>query len=337
MTTLEAIKKYGWPYSRTKVCELTLNYECNARCVFCYSSPEMEEWKNKNSLDVKTAASYMLGSYKSGARILQAIGGEPTIYAKLPEVLKIAKKIGYPAIQIVTNGQKMAHYGFAKKLALSGLNSVTFSVHSCEASLHDKIVGVEGAFINMLKAIENALNLGLYITVGTAINSYNYKNIPSLLKFLYENFRIESYHLIAMHFIGGARKDSQKIKTTYTETLPYLKKALAYLSQKKVLPISPILSNYQPCLLPGFEHLISDWKYPFSDDDLYLPEKVYKESMYKMITDALRMKGENCKDCIYEKICAGFEKEYFKMYGDKEFRPLKAVARPFPLPVFYGR
>jgi hypothetical protein len=49
------------------------------------------------------------------------------------------------------------------------------------------------------------------------------------------------------------------------------------------------------------------------------------------------MKGKKCDECIYSKLCAGFEKKYFEIYGDREFKPLKSVAKPFPIAVFYRR
>lgn len=337
LSTIKAVEKFKWPYHRTKVCELTLNYECNARCIFCYGSSSLDEWKGIKPLNLKQASSYMLDSYKSGARIIQILGGEPTIYQELPSIINIARKIGYPVIQIVTNGQRLQDYKYAQLLKKSGLNSITFSIHSSNPQIHNKIVGVENAFENILKAIENSIRLSIHISTSTAVSALNYKDIPGLTRFLYENFAIESYHFVALHFIGGGFKHKDALKTTYTTTIPYIKQALDYLSTRRVLPISPILSNYQPCILAGFEHLITDWEIPFSDDDLYLPEKVYKEKMYSMITNNLRMKTKKCRECIYYRICAGFEKMYFENYGDEEFKPLKFKAKPFPLSTFYKK
>ncbi len=244
LKTLETIKKYNWPYFRTKICELTLNYNCNARCVFCYSFPEAGIWKETLPLDIKTAIRYMLQSYKSGSRIIQIIGGEPTVYPELPKIVEGAKKIGYSIIQIVSNGQKLIDYSYIKILKEAGLNSITFSIHSSNERLHNLIVGLDDAFKNILKAIENAIKLDIYVTAGTAINALNYKNVPALVRFLHSNFGIESYHLIALHFIGGGNKNIKKLKVSYTQTLPYLKEALFYLAEQKILSISPILSNH---------------------------------------------------------------------------------------------
>ena len=46
LSPLAAAEKYGWPASRPKICELTVNFECNARCVFCYSPNSEPAWHN---------------------------------------------------------------------------------------------------------------------------------------------------------------------------------------------------------------------------------------------------------------------------------------------------
>ena len=336
ISTLDAIKRYSFPLYRTKICELTINYNCNAKCIFCYTD---NSFTNSNlKLDLKASFRYMLDSYKDGARIIQFIGGEPTVYEDLDKLILMARKIGYKAIQIVTNGIRLSKTAYFKRLIDAGLNCVVFSVHGSDSKIHDSIVGVNGAFNMIKKAIEYAVKNKIYITIGTAVTSINYKEIPKIAKWGYENYRIENYHFIALHFIGEAKENIKFVGVKYLETKSYIIDALKYLSLKNVFPLSPILSNYLPCILPGFENLISDWKIPYSfDDDLYLPQKSYRSSMYSMITDELRMKSNNCVKCVYFKICAGFERKYFEKYGDNEFIPLTSIPSPFSMNVFYKR
>jgi len=336
ISTLDAIKKYSFPLYRTKICELTINYNCNAKCVFCYTEDSF--FNSSGKLDLQKSFKYMRTSFEDGARIIQFIGGEPTIYPELDKLISISKKIGYKAIQIVTNGLKLSDISYFKHLIDVGLNSVVFSVHGADEKIHDRVVGVDGAFKKINKAIEYAVRKKIHITIGTAVTSINYKEIPKIARWAYENYGIENYHFIAVHFIGEADKNTNVVGISYFETKPYIIEALEYLYLKNVFPLSPILSNYLPCILPGFENLISDWKLPYSfDDDLYLPEKVYKASMYTMITDRLRMKSKKCRECIYFKICAGFEKKYFERYGDKEFSPLLNIPSPFGMNTFYKK
>lgn len=333
ISTLEAIKRFNWPTIKPKSCEVTLHYLCNARCIFCYS----EDPFSNNRLELKNAILHMKKSYSKGSRLCQIIGGEPTIYHSLDRIIIAARKIGYPIIQIVTNGLNLYNYHFFKRLVDLGLNSVTFSVHSHLPQRHNRIVGVKDAFRKIIKAIENAIKLKIHITIGTAVTSLNYKDIPKIVRYFHENYSIETFHIIALHIIGQAKRFKDRLAIRYSETIPYIKEAIEYLARKKAFPLSPILSNYTPCLLPGYEDLISDWKIPFYDDDLILPERSYYESMYTMITNTLRTKSKKCKDCIYSKICAGFERRYYEEFGDDEFKPLERIYNPPQISCFYKR
>lgn len=335
ISTIEAIQKYGWPYTRTRVCEITLHYKCNIRCVFCYSSPELDLWKNENPMPVEKVFKNLVISYKEGCRIVQFIGGEPTVYPDLDKVILFARKTGYKVIQIVTNGQMMSDTNYARKLKKAGLNSASFSIHHIIPEEHDRTVRTEGAFKKTIKGIENAIRNKIYVTANIAITALNSKYIYEIVKFLYEKYNIETYSLIAAHFIGMADKKSDQLKIRYTDIVKEVKKTLSFLESKNILPVSPILSNFVPCVLPGCENIISDWQIPYNDDDLYLPEKSYKNSMYTHITESLRMKVPECKKCIYYNICAGFEKQYYKIFGSGEFTPVKKISKPVKISSFY--
>ncbi len=331
-----AARKFGWPLSRMKVCELTLSFACNARCVFCYSSPDLDAWKDKEGLDLKKAAGYLLSSYKTGARMVQFIGGEPTIYEGLPRLIRLAAKIGYPAIQIVSNGLRLSDPDYARELAGAGLNTALLSIHGDSAALHDSITGIKGSFRKTLRAAENLLRSGVYLNTGTAVTGINYKNLPRLTRFVTGNFGVDSCHIISTHYIGAAYKNRSRLRIAYKEQLPYVEAALRAFYGSVARPAFNLLSNYLPCLLPGRENVMSDWKYPELDDDLFLPGAAHRDRMYHMITENLRMKGPSCRACVYNRACAGFEKEYFALYGAAEFKPLKS--RPVPLgpgPVYF--
>ncbi|MCX7641647.1 MAG: radical SAM protein [Elusimicrobiales bacterium] len=333
LSTIDAIKKLNWPTVKPKSCEITLHYNCNAKCIFCYT----ENALSKINIDIEKAIIHLKKSYDNGSTLCQIIGGEPTIYTELNKIIISAKKIGYPIIQIVTNGIKLADYKFLKNLKYCGLNSITFSVHSHISKKHDKIVGVKNAFSKIIKAIENAIKLDIHITIGTAVTYINHKDIPHIVSFFHQKYHIESFHIIALHLLGQVYKSKNKLLIKYSQTLPYIKKTIEYLASEKAFPLSQILSNYTPCLLPGYEDLISDWKIPYFDDDLILPEKTYYNSMYTMITDNLRMKTNKCKQCIYYKICAGFEKKYYEEFGDSEFKPLNKIHKAPNISCFYKK
>ena len=336
MLIKEAAKKFGWPRARMKVCELTLNYACNARCIFCYSSPDLEQWKGKDDLRARRAADYLLLSYKSGSRMVQFIGGEPTIYPELPKLLRLAKKIGYPAIQVISNGINLGDPAYAAELAACGMNTASISLHGDNASTHDAITGVRGSFDKAVRACANLRSHGVYININTAVTAINYKNLPAFTGFALDSFGTDSVHLIATHFTGAAAKAPEKLIVRYSLQAPYIRAAVDAFRARGVRPAFRLLSNYVPCLLPEHANLMKDWELPKRDDDLFLPDETHVGRMYTMVTDKLRAKAESCRDCAYNRACAGFERDYADHFGLDEFKPVRRKRTVFGVKAVYG-
>ncbi|KAF0127693.1 MAG: putative Fe-S oxidoreductase [Elusimicrobia bacterium] len=336
MDIREAARKFGWPKSRMKVCELTLNYACNARCVFCYSSPDMEEWKGKDDMRYRQAADYLMFSYRNGARMVQFIGGEPTIYPELPKLVRLAKKIGYPAIQVISNGINLGDRAYASELAACGMNTASISIHGDNAAMHDAVTGIKGSFKKAVRACGNLLDLGVYLNINTAITALNYRQLPAFTGFALDNFRTDSVHLIAAHFTGAAGRSPEKLIVRYSLQAPYLREAIAAFGRRRVRPAFRFLSNYVPCLLPEHANLMKDWELPDRDDDLFLPEEKHVGRMYAMVTDKLRAKAETCSRCVYNGVCAGFEKNYAAHFGRGEFRPVSGKRTIFAVRPVHG-
>ena len=332
----EAEKKFGWPRARMKVCELTLNYSCNARCVFCYSSPDMEEWRRHPDLRLKQAADRLLLSYKNGSRMVQFIGGEPTVYEDLPRLVRLARKIGYPAVQVISNGIKLADRAYARELVESGLNTASVSLQGVDAAAHEAVTGVKGSFRKACRACENLAALGVYLNINSAVTALSYRTLPEFVAFALDRFGTDSVHLIATHCMGGAGQDPGRLVARYSEQAPYVRRAVEVFSARGVTPAFRFLSNYLPCVLPELAGLMKDWELPEDDDDLFLPEETHAGRMYTMVTERLRTKAPACRRCAYDKVCAGFERAYAGRYGAGEFVPVRRKPAQFPLKPRYA-
>lgn len=334
MLVRDAVRKFGWPGARMKVCELTLNYSCNARCVFCYSSPEMG-WKSLPDLRLKRAADYLLLSYKNGSRMVQFIGGEPTVYAELPRLVRLARRIGYKAIQVISNGINLADRAYARELVSCGLNTASISLHGDAAALHDATTGVKGSFAKACRACGNLADLGVYLNINTAVTAMSYRSLPAFVDFCLKRVGTDSIHLIATHCIGAAGARAGKLVVSYSEQAPYVREAVRMFPANGVRPAFRFLSNYLPCVLPEHANLMKDWEIPRKDDDLFLPEEVHLDSMYTMVTERLRTKPARCRSCAYFRVCAGFEKAYAAHFGDSEFAPVARKRSRFAVTACY--
>lgn len=81
---------------------IRIAYKCNIRCKFCYQGADLD---NKTALDEERMLGMVREGRDAGFIRLGISGGEAFLYAKsMAKIIKLAKKIGYQNISIVSNG-----------------------------------------------------------------------------------------------------------------------------------------------------------------------------------------------------------------------------------------
>ena len=325
---LEAAKKYGWPLDRPKICELVINFTCNARCLFCYNPNFEPEW-SEGELSLKEIAISLKKGREEGAWFADILGGEVTLRKDLPEIARLARKLGYTAVQITTNGLLLSDYDYAKRLVDAGINVFRMSLHSSREMLSDKITGVPGGFKKTVKALENVIKLGCRAGINNVIIPLNYKYLPELPLLVTGRLGIDAYLFISPHYLGAMKTNGDIYKIQYKDYVPYLRKAMRYFEKNNIVLESACLSNFVPCVLPEYANLMAEWKYQKRDDLLFVPNEDPMR-VYEMKASQ-RMKVKRCEECAYFKSCMGFEREYYNYFGGSEFVPLKEIPKEFPL------
>ncbi len=81
-----------------------LNTRCNARCAFCSSHGVLPDLVP----DAAAAARRLREAREAGAAGVAFTGGEPTLEPALPELIAQARALGYPTIELQTNGMLFA-------------------------------------------------------------------------------------------------------------------------------------------------------------------------------------------------------------------------------------
>lgn len=322
---------------KPKNCEVILNSDCNAKCVFCYQpGPGREEPCGRMPFD--KAAQALYAGRRDGCWVAYLIGGEITMREDLPRIVRLARGMGYAYVQVMTNGLKLADRAYARTLVDAGANIFRISVHGHNAELHDGLVGVPGAFKKVLKAFGNIRALGAEISANHAINSRNYRTVTHTLELLSGKFGIEDFNIIFPHYNGMMARNAASLKVSVTQAAPYLREGLAYLKKSKAVIEDALFINFCPCNLPEAEHLMSEWERPAgpaATEPVYFLEGG-GESVYDL-KSRLRVKNRSCRDCVYGARCMGFEKWYADVYGASEFKPVRKAVRPFPLFPSHGR
>jgi len=159
--------------------DLALTYRCNNDCSHCYNvagrSPD-----ELSTLDWKRVLDR---AWELGIPHIIFTGGEPTLRADLPELIAHAESIGQ-ITGLNTNGRRLSDAKYVDDLVLAGLDHVQVTLESCDANIHDQMVGTRGAFHQTVRGVRNALSSPLYVMTNTTMLQTNVRTIPATLDFL---------------------------------------------------------------------------------------------------------------------------------------------------------
>ena len=159
---------------------------CNLSCPFCFADSGTGSTSDP-SLDDLTGR-FRTALEKSGTHnIVQLSGGEPTMRDDLTEIIARGRDIGFPFIQLNTNGIRLADDpSYAAMLARAGLFSVFLQFDGTDDRVYRTIRG-RALLEEKLRAIEHCAAAGLGIVlVPTIVKDVNTDNIGAILKLALE-------------------------------------------------------------------------------------------------------------------------------------------------------
>jgi len=159
-----------------------ITFKCNFRCGYC------DAWKlgmkSKNELNTEECIDIIKQAGKAGVCILGITGGEPLLREDIGILITEAKKSGM-SVNINTNASLLEKK--AELLINSGLDSITISVESHRAKLHDYIRNFKGSFNLIQKGIEKLKKVRKYdkprIMVRANVTRINYKEIGKFIEY----------------------------------------------------------------------------------------------------------------------------------------------------------
>ncbi|KNZ43428.1 radical SAM (seleno)protein TrsS [Acetobacterium bakii] len=161
--------------------EITQN--CDQNCNYCFASAHSSKGKSEDlSLgEIREMYASLLARNTGRSFNIQLSGGEPTMREDLPEIIRMGKEMGFPYIQLNTNGRRLAtDPAYARKLHEAGLSSVFLQFDGTEEAIYENIRGKPLLELKE-KAIENcaAAELGtvLVVTVVPGVNDHNLGDI----------------------------------------------------------------------------------------------------------------------------------------------------------------
>jgi radical SAM protein with 4Fe4S-binding SPASM domain len=153
--------------------DLALTYRCNNNCSFCYTGGPREV----PELDTKDWKWIIDKIWDSGVPHIVFTGGEPTLRNDLIELIGSSQEF---VTGLVTNGRILA--SMADELNRVSLDYVQVSWESHLPEVHDRMVGVDGAWRETRDGIVAALKLGMSTITNTTLTRKNLELFPEMIK-----------------------------------------------------------------------------------------------------------------------------------------------------------
>ncbi len=324
---------------------------CNLRCKHCYQRADRPL---PNELTLKEKLMVVDQLDKAGVAAIALSGGEPTIHPDFYTIVKaIADRGMYAAV--ATNGWVFADIEKLKKAKELGLRYVEVSVDSADPKKHDWFRGVPGAWERAVKALENAVKLGINHAMATTVTKANIDEIEDILD-LAESIGVK--RVVFFNFVPvGRGKENMWLDLDPLEREEFLRTIFKEMKKRKIEIVSTAPQYGRVSLqLSGGEEVAPTHFYVGGDpvvkavaefvggcgagriyaglqpDGTLIPcvflpipvgnlrEKPFWElwttaPLFKTLRDRSKLWG-TCKICPYRNICGGCRARAYAYFGD---------------------
>lgn len=162
-----------------------LSNKCTRNCIYCFSGSQSknESYATNNFLSVERFKEISYEAQNLGTKTFIFTGGEPMLNPYIFDYIHIARLSG---ISVKTSTKMKLSQAFTKKLLDAGLSSLQVSIDSANSEIEDFLVGTIGVLPELVQTAENALHVGIPLSVRCVITKYNADEIGDLLIFLHE-------------------------------------------------------------------------------------------------------------------------------------------------------
>lgn len=186
---------------KTCTAVLEVTYRCNMHCPICFADATKENFEP--SLDDIKEMYYTV--LKTGNKpSIQISGGEPTVRDDIDEIVKMGKDIGFPHIQVNTNGIRIANEkDYALKLKKAGTDLIYLQFDGLNDEIYLKTRGQKISEIKK-RAINNCKEVGLgVLLVVTVAPKINLDTIWDIIEFAKENMPcVRGVHFQPISYFG---------------------------------------------------------------------------------------------------------------------------------------
>lgn len=279
---------------------------CNNKCIMC-SNPvgfQDEDVSEGYSFEkIIERVQFNSDSWRESRENIGLTGGEPTIHPRFLELCYWFRK-NFPTNKLVlaTNGRMFSYPWFAKSFLKINTLAIEIAIFGPNEKIHDGITRGKGSFDQTTNGIRNILKYrkrSQKLEMRVILIKQNYKLVGEILNLIFNDFpSVDIVTIIFPEPEGVCGKNYKTIGITYRE----VKKEISY--------------------------VLKDWNDKLREIRLYhfplctLESKLWKYTWITQRSDEVDYLS-SCNNCLYKQYCCGIHKDYLKIIGEKEFKPVR--------------
>lgn len=306
---------------------LAIDAECGQRCSFC-SIKETAPAQDGGEQALARLFADLESNRQRGVRKVRINGYDPLGYSRILDVLRRVSQLGYLEAEVFSPCTRLADHSFCDEVLNELPKKVRFfvPVYSTNPQLHDTIVGRNGAFELVTKAIDNLLaRLGPgAISLLGVVTKQNVLELPAISKFAQQRGVSFSVHMPYPSFESKADR--------YYEAAPKMTDVANVKASALNQGISIDLVGVSPCVIfrQMREHGIAPKQWVNAEEHIaMLPGTEYRDDKFKHRASqtehaaftAATVPCPHKQKCVLSQICPGeILRAYAELYGLDEIR-----------------
>jgi uncharacterized radical SAM superfamily Fe-S cluster-containing enzyme len=216
---------------------------CNLNCAVCFADSGRDKTRDPSLERISLLLERAMAAV--GPSNLQLSGGEPTLRDDLPQIVEIARQIGYTFIQVNTNGLRLASdKDYGKQLRDAGLSAAFLQFDGASDDIYRSLRG-KGLLTEKLQAIRHCgeADLGV-VLVPTLVRGVNTHSVGAIVRQALKLApTVRGIHFQPVSFFGRFPKQANDESRF---TLPELMRCLEEQTKGLIK-----VSDFSP---PGCEH-----------------------------------------------------------------------------------
>jgi MoaA/NifB/PqqE/SkfB family radical SAM enzyme len=197
-----------------------LGFYCDSTCALC-AQGRLRETESPGSFEALAAQVDRAPVHET----LAFIGGEPTLFDRLVELVERARERGVSRIVVQTHARQLAEPGVAQRLAKAGVSSLDVSLSGDSEPVHDYHMGQAGSFRQTVLGIRRARAARLELGINVVVTRSNFRHLSGVVRVAHA-LGAQAVRLVLAQPLGAGRDNASRLVPDKRMVWPHLTRAL---------------------------------------------------------------------------------------------------------------